>query len=170
MAVQQKGVECVNIGLDRGRVAGCGRQRDVELFADGLQQFGDGELGVEDVGHMAALRDLLKEAAADGGLAGANVTCEQHKAPARTAAYATVGPVGPSHAVQQVRQRLAVALAHEEVAWVRGNGERVLRQPEVLRIHSSSSIPIGKGGSHHRLPNCHPFGMTLTQGQFGLCQ
>ena len=130
VTLEQKGVERVDVVLDRGRVRG-GSRRDVELLADRLQQLGDGELGVEDVGHMAAGRNLLQEAAADGGLAGADVAGEQHKAAAGTACVmARAG-----HAIQQVRQRLPVALAHEQVARVGRDRKRVLRQAEMLRVH-----------------------------------
>ena len=98
------------------------RHGDVELVADRLQQFGDRQLGVEDVGHMAACGDLLQEAAAHRGLAGADVAGEQHKA----AAGATRSAARTGHAVQQVRQRLPVALAHEEVTRVGRDGKRVL--------------------------------------------
>ncbi len=137
VTLQQKRVERVDVVLDRGRVRGGRRRRDVELLANRLQQFGDGELGVEDIGHMAAGGNLLQKAAADGGFAGADVAREQHKAAARAAGRL----VRAGHAVQQVRQRLAVALAHEQVTRVRRDGKRVLRQAEMVRVHRAQAYP-----------------------------
>ena len=131
VALQQEGVQRVDVVLDRDHAGGGLRHRDVELLADRLQQLRHRQLGVEDVGHMAAFGDLLQEAAAHGGLAGADVAGEQHEAAARAAHAAA----GGGHAVQQVRQGLAVALAHEEVTRVGRDGKRVLRQAEMVRVH-----------------------------------
>ena len=76
---------------------------------------------------------LLEEAAAHRGLAGADLAGEQHEAAAA------------AHAVQQVRQRLAVALAHEEVARIRRDRERPLLQPEVTLVHRRQGYWPGAG-------------------------
>ena len=83
------------------------------------------------------------EAAAHRGLAGADVAGQQDEAAARAAHRAA----GGRHAVQQVRQRLAVALAHEEVPRVRRDGERVLRQAEVVRVHGREHSAIARATS-----------------------
>ena len=100
-------------------------RRRAELVADRLQQLGHREPRVEDVGHRAVRRDLLQEAAADGGLAGADLAGEQHEA--ATAA----------HAVEQVRQGLAVALAHEEKARVGSDREGLPGEAEEGRVHGA---------------------------------
>ena len=123
MRLEQKVVERIDIDLHRSRLAARQLDRDPELVADRLDQLGDGELGVEDVGDVAALGDLLEKAAADGGLAGADLAREQDEAAAA------------ADAVQQVRQRLAVALAHVEIARVGGEGERLLLQAEEPHVH-----------------------------------
>ncbi len=70
VSLQQVGVDRIHILFDRM----AGRRLDVKFLADGLQQLGHRQLRVEDVGHIAAARDLLEEAAADGGLACADFT------------------------------------------------------------------------------------------------
>jgi hypothetical protein len=120
---QQEGVQRVDVVLHRLRA---GRHGRVELVADGLQQLGDGELRIEDVGDVAVRRNLLQEAAADSGLAGADLAGEQHEA------AAAVQPV------EQMRQRLAVPLAHEEIVRVRRDGERRLLQAEEGRVHGAA--------------------------------
>ena len=123
MRLQEEVVERIDVRLDRRRPVLRLRRRDPELLADRLQQLGDRELRVEDVGDVAALGDLLEEAAADGRLAGADLAREQHEA------------ATSADAVEQVRERLAVALAHEEVARVRRERERLLPEAEEPRIH-----------------------------------
>ena len=73
MGAQQELVQRVDEILDRGRLRPLMRIRNAELFTDRLQQLGYRELGVEDVGDVAAFRELLQKAAAQGGLAGADV-------------------------------------------------------------------------------------------------
>ena len=90
---------------------------------------------------MASGGNLLQKAAANGGLAGADVAGEQHKAPAR-AAGRTVrsGPAADAcDAVEQMGQRLAVALTHEKIARIRRDGKRILRQAEMVRVHGGQA-------------------------------
>ncbi len=123
MRVEQEAVQRVDMVLQRRRAAAAGRDRHAELVADGLQQLERAELRVEDVGDVAALRDLLEEAAHDGGLAGADLAGQQHEA------AAALQPV------EQVRQRLAVALAHVEEARVRRDREGFALQAEGGGVH-----------------------------------
>ena len=120
---QQEGVQRVDVVLHRLRTRWHG---GVELVADGLQQLKHGELGVEDVGDVAVRRDLLQEAAADGGLAGPDLARQQHEA------ATSVQPI------QQMGQRLAVALTHEQVMRVRRDRERRLFQAEEGRVHGAA--------------------------------
>ena len=128
VALQQKSIEGVDVVLDSQRRSACTRGLNVKLFTHRLQQFGDGQFGIEDIGHMAAGGDLLQETAANSGFAGSNVAGQQHKSTARH-------PPAAAHAIQEVRQGFPVALAHEQIAWVRCDGKRVLCKTEVLRIH-----------------------------------
>ena len=122
VGLEQEAVERVDMRLD----AGAGGQRfDAELAAHGLQQLDHAQAGVEDVGHHAVRRQLLQEAAHDGCLAGTDLARQQHEA---TAA---------AHAIQQVRQRLAVALAHEQKTGVGGEREGLAAQAEERRVHGA---------------------------------
>ena len=119
MGLQQVAVERVDIGLDRRR-SGHGQ---TEFIAHRLQQFGLAEPGVEDVSHLAARRQLLEETATDGGLARADLARQQHEA------------TSTAHAVEQMRQRLTVALAHVEVTRIGCDRERRLRQTKEWQVH-----------------------------------
>ena len=127
VGAQQELVERVDVVLDGRRhlreLRAAVLVGHVELIADRLQQLDDRQLRVEDVRDIAAPRHLFEEAAADGGLAGADLAREQHEAAA------------PVHAVQQVGERLAVALAHEQVARIGRDRERLVLQAEELRVH-----------------------------------
>jgi hypothetical protein len=125
VGVEQEAVERVDIGLAGGRRrVGDG---DAEFLAHRLQQFHRRQLGVVDIGHAVAGRDLLQEAAADGGLAGADLAGQQHEA------AAALQPV------QQVRQRLAVPRAQVQEARVGRDRERLLLQAEEGRIHGGAA-------------------------------
>ena len=132
---QHEIVERIEVVLDAGRAVAGARNRDAEFFANRLQQLGHAELGVEDVGDVAALRNLLQEAAAHGGLAGADLAAEQHEA------AAALQPV------QQVRQRFAVALAHEQEARVGSDRERLSLQTEIRRVHADEDSPASAGAA-----------------------
>jgi hypothetical protein len=125
VGLQQEVVERVDVRLDRRRRHLGGSGRDVELVADRLQELHHRELRVEDVGDVAALGDLLEKAAADRRLACADLAREQDEAAAA------------ADAVEQVGERLAVALAHVEVARVRRERERLLLEAEEPRVHGS---------------------------------
>ena len=109
MAAQQVTVEQVDVGLHPADLRDAGAVRQVEFLADGLQQLRHGQLRVEDVGHMAAWWHLLQKAATHRRLAGTDFPGQQHEAAASF------------HAIQQVRQGLAVAVAHEQIAWIGGD-------------------------------------------------
>jgi hypothetical protein len=123
VARQQVVVQRIGPGLQAvGRRPG---QRDAELLAHRLQQFHRRQFGVVDVGHLVAGRDLLQEAAADGGLAGADPAGQQHEA------AAALQPV------QQVGQCFAVHRAQVQEARVRRDRERLLLQAEEGRVHGA---------------------------------
>ena len=124
VAGQQVGVERIEVVLDGRRANALVLHLNVKFAADRLEQVADGQLGVEDVGDPAVLGQLFEEATAHRGLASADFATEQHKT--------TAAP----NAVEQMRQRLPMALAHEEVARVRCNGKRALFEPEKLGVHA----------------------------------
>ena len=123
VGLQQEVVQRVEVVLDGRRARARRLDGDAELVADRLQQLDHRQLRIEDVGDVAALGDLLEEAAADGRLAGADLAAQQDEAAAA------------AEAVEQVRERLAMALAHEQVARIGRDRERLLLQPEELRVH-----------------------------------
>ena len=134
MGAQQELIERVEIVLDRAGAGFALRQLDVKLVADRLQQLGDGQLGVEDVGDVAVLRDLLQEAAAHRGLARADFAGEQHE------------PTPATQAIQQMGERLPVALAHEKVARVGRDRERLALQAEEFGVHGAKgTTPAATG-------------------------
>ena len=120
MPAQQKTVQRVNEVLG-GHCAG--RQGDVKFVANRAQQLICRELGIEDVGHIAVGWYLLQKAAAHGCFAGTNLAAEQYK------------PTAAAQAVQQMRQRLAVPFAHEQVTRVWCDGKRVLAKTEIFGVH-----------------------------------
>jgi len=120
---QQELVERVDVVLDGRHARPLVPVGNVELRAHGLQQFLDRELGIEDVGHVAAIGQLLEEAAAHGGLAGADVAGQKHE------------PSPALHAVEKMRERFPVPLAHEEVARIGRDREGPLLQAEVALVH-----------------------------------
>ena len=122
--IEQELVQRIEVVLGRGAAAAARGVGHMELVADRLQQLDRGELGVEDVGDVAMLGNLLEQAATDGGLAGADFAGQHHEAAATAL-----------HAVEQVRQRLAMALAHEQETGVRRDRERLVLQAEEGRVH-----------------------------------
>ena len=130
MAVEQEAVERIDAGLGARRrlaVQGAGVDADAELLADGLQQLQRRQQRVVEVGDAAALGHLLEEAAAHRRLAGADAAGQQHEAAAAL------------QAVEQVCQRLAVALAQVQEARIGCDRERLPLQAEECRIHGRAA-------------------------------
>ncbi len=156
---QQEVVERVQTVLDGLGAGHRGPVGDAELVANGTQQLGHRELGIEDVGHVAVRGHLLQEAAAHGGLAGAYLAREQHEAAAR------IQPV------EQMRQGLAVPFAHEQVARVGGDGKRRLCKAEEGCVHGAEDTTprrsawrrSRRAANRHaqRDSGFHPWGLTL---------
>ncbi|MOA32369.1 hypothetical protein D3C78_1535830 [compost metagenome] len=110
----------------------------MQLVAQGAQQFEGGQLGVEDEGDVAVRRHLFQQAAADGGLAGADLAGEQDEAAVDL------------QAVQQVRQRFPMPLAHEQVARIGRDREGCLGEAEMLVVHDR--VPWLLRGAGRRRP------------------
>ncbi|MNE59365.1 hypothetical protein D3C80_1544520 [compost metagenome] len=125
------GVEAVDQHLEAEHV---GRHVDVQLVAQGAQQLQRVQLGVEDEGDVAVLRHLLQQTAAQGGLAGADLAGEQHEAAV------------DAQAIEQMGQRLAVPLAHEQVARVGRDREGSLGQAEMLVVHGRFPLLCAHAG------------------------
>jgi hypothetical protein len=122
MCIEQVLVDLVDIGLD----AGAGpRRRDAEFLADGRQELHGGQPRIEDEGYVAVLRDLLQQAAADRGLARADLASEQDEA-----AFAI-------DAVEEMGQSLPVPIAHVEITGIGGNGKWDIRQTKIFLVHAN---------------------------------
>jgi hypothetical protein len=119
---QQVAVDRIHIPL-YARASSDRRHLDMQLVAHGLQQLLRRQARIEDVGQAAVRGHLLDEAAADRGLAGADLAGEQHEAAAA------------ADPVQQVRQCFAVPLAHEQVARIGGDRKWRVRELEVVVVH-----------------------------------
>src|SRR5262249_60569579 len=100
-----------------------GRIRHPELVAHGREQLERGELRVEDHRDVDVGRKLLQERAADGGLSGSNLARQLYEASAL------------AEAVEEMGERLDVRVAQVEVARIRRQRERPLRQPKVYGGH-----------------------------------
>jgi hypothetical protein len=120
MGVEQVGVDAIDEYLRAGIA---GRIGDAEFDADGREQFAHRQIGIENIGYIAVPGNLLQQAAAYRGLARPHFTRKQHE------------PATAIHAVEQMRQRLLVALAQVKIARVRRDGERRFGEAKVLLVH-----------------------------------
>ncbi len=119
VGVQQEGVDPIDQPLDALATL---RMGDAELIANGGEQLLGGQLRVEDEGDVGFRRKLFEEAAADRRLAGADLAGQQDEA-------------AMVDAEQQVRERVAVLLAHVQIAGVGRDRERWLVEAEVAVVH-----------------------------------
>ena len=116
MSLEQRVGQRVDQDLE---ARGPGRVCDPELVARGGEELHRCEARIEDHGDIDVGWQLLEQGAADGGLPCADLAREQHEASS------------PADPVEQMGECLAVRIAQIEVAWVRREGERPLREPEV---------------------------------------
>ena len=123
VGVEKEGVEHIHIRLHRGAEWPVGQAGQAEFAAHRLQQLDHAQAGVEDVGHHTVRGQLFQEAAGDRRLAGADLARQQHEAAAT------------AHAIQQVRQRFAVAFTQVQKAGVGRKRKWLAAQAEVRRIH-----------------------------------
>ena len=123
MLGEQPGIEGINTFLDGGPRRIARRVRNAEFVADGGQQLLRAELGIEDIRCRAAFRSLLQETATDRGLARPHLAREQYEA------ATAIEPV------EQMRQRLPMALAQKEIARIRGDREGLVLKAEVGGVH-----------------------------------
>jgi hypothetical protein len=121
VGLQQVGVERVDQALVLAEAAA---QRDVQLARDRLEQLHRVEQRVEDQRDARVRGQLLEQQPADRRLARADLAGELHEAAAAALADAE----------QQVRERVPVALAQEDEARIRGDGERRLAQAVVGQV------------------------------------
>jgi hypothetical protein len=97
--------------------------RDPQLVAYRRQELDVGQPRIEDQRDVDVGRELIEEAAADRRLAGADLARQLDESS------------GGANAVQEVREGLAVAIAHVDVLRIGRDRERRVVQPEMRRIH-----------------------------------
>ena len=97
---------------------------DVKFIADSRKKLNRAQRRIQHNGDVRVFRQLLQEASIKRSLTRAHLTRQQDKSTATT------------YAVQQMRQCVPVARAHEEVARIYRYGEGSIRKSEVLLIHS----------------------------------
>ena len=141
VGLEQVGVEYVDQRLDAAPAAFDGQP---QFLADRFKQLDRRYARVQHQRHARVLRQLLQQQAAQRGLAGADLAGQLHEAAAAALADAET----------QVRERIAVTLAEEHEARIRGDRERWLGQAEVIEVHRVT------GGASGRLA-CHVHGLSL---------
>ena len=99
-------------------------QQDAQLLADRQQELRRVHARVQDQRDLGVVRLLGQQRADDGGLAGADFAGELDEA------------AGLGDAIDQVRQRLGVATAEEQVARVRRDREGLLGQAVERKVHA----------------------------------
>ena len=127
----QYGFAAVSIGFEQVAVKPIDQLLDAALFrsgymefvTDGFKQFNAADFWIEDVSDDHVLRQLFKEAAAEGRLAGPDLTGQKDET------AVTLDPVF------QVCKSLAMMLTHVKVEWIRRDRERVLIEAKICRIH-----------------------------------
>src|SRR5512143_3994420 len=98
----------------------------MQFIGDGQKQLLPGFRRTEQQCRIHILRKMFQQRTAYSGFAGTHFASEQYET---TALY---------HTIEQMSQSLAVPLAHEEKARVRGNRERILRHTEIVAIDSAA--------------------------------
>ena len=100
---------------------------DSQLIADSGKQLHRIECGVENNGDIGVLRQLLKQAAVNRGLASAHLSRQQNKAAAS------------ADAIEQVRQSIPVTGTHKEIARIDRYRKGRFCKPEILVVHAAGS-------------------------------
>ena len=120
MVAQQKLVEGVREHLETVCSTGI---VNFELIADSCQQLDRAQRWVQHNRNVCMLGHLLQQAPVQGCLARAHFARQQNKS--------TATP----YTVQQVRQRIAMAGTHEQVARIHRDGEWLFIESKKLLIH-----------------------------------
>ena len=123
VGIQQVGVQTVDQRLDGATL----RRLDPQFLGNRREEFPGRQLGIEDQRDVRLVRQLLEQAADQRGLAGTDFAGELNES-------AALG-----NAVEQVGQRVGMALAHVQVARVRSDGKGFFRQSEKLGVHAGKS-------------------------------
>ena len=128
--IEQIRVQRVGQRLEAAAAAG---DVELELLAHRLDELDRRELRIQHQRNPRVLRQLLEQQPTQRRLAGADLARQLHEAAAAALA----------DAIEQVRQRIAVAFGQEHVARVRRDRERRLAQPVVFEVHGGATLPEG---------------------------
>ena len=120
MGLEQTRVDEIDQGLAARDARG---QRDPKVLAHRFEQLARRELGINDVGDVRVAGHLLQQATGERCLARAHLAGEQHESAVQL------------EAVEQVRERLAMALAHEQKAGIGRDREGCFGQAEMADVH-----------------------------------
>jgi hypothetical protein len=123
MRGQQEGIQWIDEILDRCNTILALADSNAEFVTDRSQKFDHRLFRIEDVRDIAVCRNLLQEEAAYRRLACTDLAGQEHE------------PATAIQAVQKVRQRLPMPLAHEEVARVRCDREGNLAEAKESGVH-----------------------------------
>jgi len=126
MRAQQPAVQRVDHLLDAVAI-GFG-DLQTQLLADGLQKLDGRDPRIEYDRHVRMMRHAGQQGAHHRSLAGAHLAGELDE------------PAGFVDAVQQMRERLGVALAQIEIARIRRDGEGLFAETEEAGIHGCPCI------------------------------
>jgi hypothetical protein len=121
--VQQVGIDAIDEYLD-ARIAR--RVGDAEFVADARQELGHRQPGIENVGDVAGVGNLLQQAAAHRRLARAHLTGQQDE------------PAIAAQTVKQMSERLLVAAAHVEITRIGRDGKWRFGKAEIALVHGIS--------------------------------
>ncbi len=125
VGLQEMGIERVHQRLERSAGAGI---VDVQLIANRRHELFHGQFGIEAERYIHILQLLCQQGPDQGGFAGAHLAGQLHEA----AAF--------PRTVQQMRQGFPMVGAHEKVAGVRCNGERVVPKTEIGHVHGITGV------------------------------
>ncbi len=127
MGFEQMLVESVDQGLARA----LGRKIELELLENRREKYGSRDLGIQYQRDIGLLGQLLEERSHERRLARADLARELDEAAA------------VRNTVDQVRQRVGMALAQIEVARIGRDRKRLLSQAKELRVHRlGSAAPV----------------------------
>jgi hypothetical protein len=121
VGLQQVLIQSVNEGLD---APGFGRERDAEFVADGSDQFGLRQAGIENQSNIGVRGQLSDQAPAERRFPRPDLAGQLNEASRLL------------HAVDQMSKPFPVPLAHEEKPRIRGQRKWRFIQSEIFSVHA----------------------------------
>jgi len=124
MSFEQVRIESVDQGFARA----LGRKIELELLENRREKNRPRNLRIQDQRDVGLIGQLLEQCANESRLAGADLARELNEAAAM------------GHPVDEMCERIGVALAQKEIARIGRDRERFLAQAEELRVHNLASV------------------------------